>query len=858
MAKMAIDQPSINCTSPFWPERTGNGTLTLAQRAFRGQQPGGGVMWFQAAWREIVYAARRLRKTPTFAVVSILTLAIGVGVNSAMFGLLDSLLFRPPAHVADPDRVVRIQFTRGTTPVARKPWYAANYPALQSVAATGAFESIAGYRDATVSVGRGAGAFEAKAMLVTPAFFDVLGVRPHAGTMLGARGTDSIADNRIVLSHAFWKRQFGKDPRVVGASFIIGTASYVVAGIAPDGFTALQESPVDIWMPMNDLGAGYLISQWRTNFRSYWLQVVARVPSHATTRSAQDRASAMMRAGARGDRDPTGVLTTPLVSSRNADKSREVRVSLWLAGVAAFVLLIACANIANLILARNFARMREYAVRLSLGASHWQLRRQLIADVCTIGVVGLVAALLVGDAVRAAVPAFLPADIPIGRGAFDVRSLGFMSVSGLVALVLVATVSLTQVRPGRLVRALTVRTIDDRRGGRWTRSALLALQSGLCVALLFSAGLFARSLSRVLALDLGVELDRTVQVSFNLPEGLRSPVEQQALYGRALERVRALPAVDRAALSMNAPYQSGMGWGPFTAEHTQRELWEGKGEVPYLTAVGAGFFRAVGAASLEGRDFTENDDKVGAPRVAIVNRNLAARLWPGGRALGNCVFLDEQTRECYRVVGVLAGVWKLRALDRSKMTVYTPLAQTPDEPPGAILIRVRGPVSPALGQLRTAVQSVAADLPAVNVSRATDLVRWEFRPWRLGATLFAGFSAVALVIAAVGIFGVVSFTTALRTREIGVRMALGARGSHIVGVVAGTGMGAVTAGLVVGACASLVASRWMGDVLYETSPRDPKVLAQTAGVLLLVAAVAVVAPVVRALRLAPASILRAD
>ena len=814
-------------------------------------------MFLDSHWRrELRHATRRLLKTPGFAAISICTLAIGVGVNSAMFGLIDSLLFRPPAHVADPDRVVRVQFSSGKTRGERKPWGVSNYPALQAVATADAFSSIAGYSDATVSIGRGAEAYEARVMIVTPSFFRVLGVRAQAGILIGAPSTDTIGDNRVVLSDGLWTRRFGRDPRIIGAPLDIGTSSYVVAGIAPDGFTALQESPVDVWLPMNDLAAGYLTREWRTNAMSYWLDVVARVPSTATVETVEERVGALLRLTARSERDPTGIVTTPLVSSRNVEKTREVRVSLWLAGVAAFVLLIACANIANLVLARNVARGREYAVRLSLGASTWQLRRQLIADVCAMALPGLVAALFIGYAVRTAIPAFLPSEIPIARELFDARSLGLMMASGLVALTFVTAVSLAQVRPARVVHTLRTRAMDERRGGVWTRGVLLALQSGLCVALLFSAGLFARSLSRVLALDLGVELDRTVQLSFTLSRGARSAADRRALYERALERVRALPVVERATLSGSAPYQSGTGSAPFTAEHTQREIWEGKGEVAYSTAVGAGFFRTVGARSLAGRDFTEAD-QAGAPLVAIVNRNLASRLWPGRVALGNCLFLDD-ARACYRVVGVLGGVWKLRALDRSKMTVYTPLAQTPDVQPGALLVRTRGPVEPALGQLRSAVQSLDPDLPAINVSRARDLVDYEFRPWRLGATLFGGFSGVALLIAAVGLFGVVSFTTALRTREIGVRMALGASASNIVRVVAGSGLGAVVAGLIAGAGLSLLAASRMGDVLYETSPRDPAVLAQTAGVLLVVALVAVVAPVVRALRLAPAAVLRSE
>jgi predicted permease len=666
----------------------------------------------------------------------------------------------------------------------------------------------------------------------------------------------TFVENRVVLSYGFWERQFGRDRSVIGRPLIIGAGSYIIAGIAPDGFTSLQDRPVDVWLPMDDAASGYLTREWRTNRRSYWLDVVARVPASSTASAVQERVSTVLRFAAQGnDRAPSGIVTASAISSRNTEKSREVRVSLWLASVAAFVLLIACANIANLILARNVARAREYAVRLSLGASNWQLRRQLVADVCVVAIPGLLAALVVDYAVRSAIPAFLATEIPIARGFLDVRSLTLMSASGFFAIILVTIVSLTQVRPAAIVGALTTQAADVRRGGAWTRNSLLALQSGLCVALLFSAGLFAKSLSRVLALDLGVELDRTVQVSFNVPSRTWTAADLQSLYDRALGRVRAHSGVERAALSVSNPYQSGMAAGPFTAEQTFKELW-GKGESAYATAVGAGFFASVGAASLVGRDFTD-DDKAGAPRVAIVNANLAARLWPRGSALGTCLFMDE-TRECYRVVGVLGGVWKLQALDRTKMTIYTPLAQTPDVSPGALLVRTRGAVGPMLAQLRSTVQSIEPDLPAVNVSRARDLVDYEFRPWKLGATLFAGFSAVALIIAAIGLYGVVSFTTTLRTREIGVRVALGAPGVDIMRVVAGAGLGSVVAGLIVGSGASLVASRWMGDVLYQTSPRDPGVLVQTAAVLLIVAVIAVVVPVVRALRLAPAAILRSE
>lgn len=815
------------------------------------------AMLRESTWRRaLVYAARRLRNAPGFATIAIATLAIGIGVNAAMFGLIEALLFRAPAHVSDPDRVVRIKFTSDSTPGA-KAWYRQNFPAYQDLTLTGAFGTVAGYSAATVSIGRGADAIEGNAVLVTPSFFRTLGVRPHLGTLLGP--IDSLAEDRVVLSYGFWERQFGKDPRVIGSSLVIGVNSHLVIGVAPDGFTSLQERPADIWIPMGDLSAPYLFRNWRSNRGSVWLDVVARVPASTTIEAAQQRAGAVLRRlraeSGGGSGSPGGVVTASLIAARDAEKSREVRVSLWLAGVTAFVLLIACANVANLVLARNVARRQEYAVRLSLGASDWQLRQQLIADVFAIALPGMAAAMFVEYAVRRIIPAFLASDVPIPAHLIDPRALTFMLVSGVAALTLIAAVSLLQVQPSRIVGALSTQA-REQSGSAWTRNSLLAIQSALCLSLLFSAGLFAQSLYRVLTLDFGVEIDRTVQVGFNLPRGARNAADVRALYDRAAEQVRALPGVERVALAQAYPFTSGMGLAPFTADVSQREMWEGKGEVSYSTVVGSGYFAAAGATSLTGRDFTDND-KAGAPKVAVVNAPLAARLFPRGGALGNCVFLPEN-RECYRVVGVLGGVWKLRALERGKMAIYLPLAQMPEVTPGALMVRTRGARGAALMQIRRTMQTIEPGLPAVNAQFARGLLDGEIRPWRLGATMFAGFGFVALLIAAIGVYGVVSFTTTLRTREIGVRMALGASGSAIVRVVAGAGLGAVLVGLVAGAGASLVVSRWMGEVLYQTSPRDPAVLGETALVLLLVACLAVVVPVIRALRLSPASVLRSE
>ena len=257
-------------------------------------------MILDSTWgRELGLAARRLRKTPGFAAVAVATLAIGIGVNAAMFGLIDSLLFRPPAHVSEPDRVVRVQFTSGPATPNPKSWYAANYPALEALRNTNAFEAIGGYYPEKVSLGRGADAVEASAIFVTPEFFRVLGVRAFAGSLFGAGFSEPADENRVVLSYGFWQRQFGRDPRIIGGHLLVGTASYVVAGVLPNGFTSLQDRAADVWLPMNDLAAGYLTREWRTNARSYLAR--RRRPHTGVDYGGfvADRATAMLRLTAR-------------------------------------------------------------------------------------------------------------------------------------------------------------------------------------------------------------------------------------------------------------------------------------------------------------------------------------------------------------------------------------------------------------------------------------------------------------------------------------------------------------------------------------------------------------------------------
>lgn len=805
----------------------------------------------RATHRELRQAVRRLRFVPGFAVLAIATLAIGIGINTAMLSIMDALLLRPPFHVADPDNVVRILYRSSDSPEATL-YEASSYPTLVDVQSSGAFADAAGYAPASVSIDQGAAAVLGSAMAVTSNFFDVLGTRPHAGTFAW---TSSSGTSSVVVSYDFWQRRFAGDARAVGAQLSIDGKPYVVAGVAPRGFAGLHARPIDLWLPLEHVAGSLFAQTWRENRRSFWLSTVARLRAGASVAGANERASAVLRqrqAEMGRRRGPVSIATASIVPGREGSQTREARVALWLTGVTTFVLLIACANVSNLVLARNIGRRRDYAIRLSLGASRRRLAGQLLADVAVLVVPGGALALWVSYIVRNGIPAVLSAEIPVSVALWDPRTTWILLGGVVLAFAAVSMLSLTQVHAATFAGTLTTAASTAAPSGARVRSTLLAVQAGLCLVLLFLAGLFARSLERVQALDLGLQLDRTLQITIDLQRAGKSPEVIRSYYDRAVARLEAHPAVERVSVAQSSPYMSGTGVSPRTANRSHEELW-GDRESAYTSVVGAGFFTAVAAPSLRGRDFTK-DDNIGAPRVAIINAPLARHLWPSGEALGECMYLDDST-DCVRVVGVLGGVWKFRALARDKMAVYLPLAQSAEPQPGAIFVRPKGDPRAFLREARALLQTIDPTFPAVRAVVAIDLTASEFKPWRLGATMFSVFGSIAMIIAGIGLYGVVSLGTAMRLREIGIRLALGARWPHVLGLVVAEAVVAVGAGLLAAVAIIRIASPWLGELLYETSPNDPVILLQTALVLLLVSAAAAAVPAARALRTNPARVL---
>jgi predicted permease len=796
----------------------------------------------------------------------VVTLAVGIGANATMAGVIDRLVMQPPPQVREPHRIVRLLFSASGNSRAGAIGSTVSYTAMFALRHVEAFESQAGYSSANLSLGLGPDATEIRATLVTPLYFEVFGANAAAGRFFGAHdgypiGGAEGGEPLVVLSHGFWKREFAGDPAVLGRLIRLGHLTYTIVGVATQGFRGVETVAPDLWLPISVTAPAEMPALWFAGDGATWVTPIARLRPGVSRDVAEEQATVVWRHGnaiATVPDSTSRILAASIIRGRGPDAPREVRVAIWLGGVAAMVLLIACANVSSLLLARAFARRREMAVRVALGASRPRLAAQMLLEALVLVACASVAAGLLGSAAARILTHFIDVDTGASNAMSFVNPavLVYTGTVGLLSVVLVSLVPLLQFSSPNASDALR---IGSGGGGGQTsrfRAVLLSLQAGLCMVLLVGAGLFAMSLYRISRLDLGFDRDRTVMVRFNLD----FLADADPTYSEMVSRVRAIPGVERVAFAEINPYRNGRAVAAHTSEHDADYFWPiGVPEIPMEAAVDSGFFRTVGA-NIRGRDFSASDH-AGAQRVAIINEPLARVLWPNAEALGQCVILpvraDYTGRACSRVVGVVSGFWRRTILNRDQLLVYVPLAQRKVvfSSPRAMFVRVATNPAMVLEPIRTAVQSLRIDLPAVTVSLLREAVEPEIRPWRAAAFVFGAFGLAALIIAAVGLYGVVAFTAAQRAPEIAVRVALGARRFHVLGVVAGQGLSAVTVGLVIGVVVALLSRRFVKSLVFETSPTDPAIFGAVALFLLLASCLAVVVPTVRVLRKNPAAVL---
>ncbi|MGD2154056.1 MAG: ABC transporter permease [Gemmatimonadales bacterium] len=806
------------------------------------------------------HAARGLRRSPGFTAAVVVTLALGIGVNATMFGIVDRLLLSEPAQVRDADQVRRLyahmRFRPGGPLVHQRALAYLDFTDWQQAAS---FKAVGAYWANDVTLGRGADAVRLNGGLASASFFNVLGLEPALGRFFNESEDQAGAAGVTVLSYGLWKRRFGSDPSVLGRTLDIGAGTYTVIGVAPRGFTGIDLEGVDLWAPLHAYTIEEGTDRWKRTRNYYWIKVVARLADGVSVAAAESEATHLHRNGRREQIDQghydenVRVVVAPLVEARGPNASEESKVSVLLAGVSLIVLLIACANVANLLLARSLRRRKEIAVRLALGISRGRLTGMLLTESVVLAAVGAVAAVLVAswgsDFIRhALLPDVAWTDSPVG-----VRVLIFTALLALVAGIVSGIIPALQAVRFDLTNDLK----DSARAGTVRRSqsriALLVVQGALSVVLLVGAGLFVRSLQRLEGLDLGLDPGPVVYAMLEFEPRERTAEEENRIYERSLERLRALPSVEHASTSGGLPF-----WGGSIEDI----FVDGLDSVPapppgpHMEGVTPDYFATLGIAMRRGRDFDERD-AVGAPPVAIVNEMMARALW-GDDPLDQCFHIATVDAPCTRVVGVVEDSHRMFLTETRKWVFYLPAAQYPEGVPSAILLRARGDPQRLAPTVQRELLTGDPDIRYAVVRPLQENIDPQFRSFQLGATMFGVFGLLALIVAAFGLYSVLAFNVAQRTHEIGVRSALGATRGRIVAEVMRESLALAAIGIALGLVIAIAAAGALAPLLYEISPRDPAVLFVVTVTLLLTAAAAGLVPATRAARIDPNAALRVE
>jgi predicted permease len=816
--------------------------------------------FLDAARHDLAFAIRGIRRQPGFAAAVVCTLALAIGANGAVFSLIDPLLFRPPAGVAEPQAVRRLYMYRPTrSPDAQPVSSFFSYPEYSRIREALSGEArIAGYyqRDSTAAI-RGNDTLVASLTYATADFLPLLGVRALIGRLFSPTEDDLRAPVPVaVLSRSFARRAFGETADPLGQTLTLLGVRYTVVGIADQSFAGIDWMRTDLWVPMS--------AQPKLNTTRPWYQsdggvfrLIVRLDERRTSdrhlESVATTAVRRVRTTTLSSETGRSVVVGPILTARGPSRAqKEVAISTRLTGVAVIVLLIACANVGNLLLARSLRRRREIAIRLALGISRWRLAIQLLLESVVLaslaGVAALGVSIWTGNALRVALlPRIRWAEAPVGARVV-VACFALTLFAGVIAGVVPAVLASRR----SFIDALKSGGRDSVVGRSRVQSGLLVAQVGLSVVLVVGAVLFARSLRNVRNIDVGFTTKALLSVSISFPDRSSHP-ELVALLPQIVARVQSMPGVVAASYSAGAPFDAWMSVPLFRPGQDSAIKPQSD---PLFLPVSPEYFATTETRILAGRAFNAFDNAASEP-VMIVNTFMARTLWPGQSPLGQCLVPLERSRRCYRVVGVAADARVFSIIESdNRLQFYFPASQSPMEiSPRKILVRV---VDGMTGVDIAIRDEVRRSIPgsSVRVESMTHILDPQLRPWRLGAQLFGALGLLAVIVAAIGVYSVIAFAVRRRTREMGVRAALGAQPGDLLRLVVGHGTAVVGIGIIVGVAAALVTGELVESLLYGITPRDPLALAVSAGFLLAVGLGASLFPAWRASRVDPALVLR--
>jgi predicted permease len=832
------------------------GGMTQAKEECRRQR---GFPMLEDLWRDLRYGLRILLKKPGFTSIAVLTLALGIGANAAIFSLVNALLLRPVEGVEAPERLVSIY----TSDYSSGLYGGSSYPDyLDFRDQADAFTGLAAFEDTVANLTFGGEAERLRGQAVTGNYFSVLGVRPAAGRTLLPADDAGGAPQVVVISHGLWRRRFNSDRGLVGTGLMLDGRTYTLVGVAAENFKGTRLGPTspDFWV---QLARPDTASPDARGNRG--IDIVGRLRDGVTLEQAQEQVSAVAARLAREYPDtnmgtlgrpdePRPVTVTPETRLGPQRQKAVWAVSAVLLAVVTCVLLIACANVANLMLVRASTRGREMAVRLALGAGRLRLVRQLLTESLCLALAGGAAGLLIARWTADLLPTFFPRDDAAALDfSLDWRVIAFTaSVSLLSGAFFGLTPALRATRPD-LVPALKDAggaPVGGRRRLSLT-NALVVAQVALSLVLLVGAGLFIRSLLKAVSADLGFTTENVLVARLDLRGEEAEAGKGQLFYRELQERVGALPGVRSVGLARIVPLSGGgMRRGTIIEGYEPRP---GEDVEINMNVVSPGYFGTVGIPLAAGRDFGAQDVK-GGPGVVIVNEEFARRYFSDGSPLGKRLRIDSEG-PFLEVVGV-ARDSKYRNLREDPLPFfYVPLAQ--NYAPGMALL-VRTEVAPAAVAplIRAEVQGLNKSVPVFGVGTLEGHLAAALATERMLALLLSLFGGAALLLAAVGIYGVISYAVVRRTREIGVRMALGARARDILRMVVGQGMSIVFAGGALGLALALALTRVLRSMLYGVSATDPLTFGMIAVLLTAVALLACYVPARRATRIDPLAALR--
>jgi len=801
---------------------------------------------------EIRISLRGLMRNRGFALAAVVSVALGAGANTTVFTLVNAVLLRP-LPVADPDRLAALFTVDQHNPGN----LLCSYPNYQDYRDRNqVFSSLLVYSAVNVNLtGRG-NPESMVGQVVSGNYFQTLGIATELGR--GFRPEEDATPEAYpvaVISHGLWMRTFGGNRKTIGRAVELNGRAFTIVGVAPRGFQGLDTMvAADIWVPMAMYRHLYPYPAWVESRRALLFPVVGRLKPGVSLEQAEANLATIASQLEREyplDNEGRRIKLTPLSEATISPSNRPgmATAGVVLAIVATLVFLIACGNVANLLLARGAGRTREIAVRLAMGADRWQVMGHLLIESTILALIGGAAGLVLASWARDVLWAMRPPMFIYSAVHLDVdyRVLTFALAVSLAAGLLFGLVP--ALRAARTDLASDLRERGAAASGGRARSALVVAEVALSLVALIGAGLFARSLQNAARVDLGFTPERLATIVFNLADWNYDEEQGREYYRQALERAAAVPGVAAAALAKDVPLNVGLAR---TVLLPGRETDEGRFTLTSL--VSPGYLATMGIPLVAGRDFNAQDGR-DAPRVAIVNEVCAAYYWPGESALGKRMKFFGDDRE-WQVVGVARKANYQAVGEPPRALIYLPLAQNYTSS-AVLYIRARGEVGAALETARRQVQALD---PKMRLETATveETIRQTLWAPRLTAWLLGAFGGLALLLSSIGIYGVISYSVSQRTREIGVRMALGANPGDVQMEVIGEGLRLVAAGVAAGLGIALVATRGIQSLLLATSARDPVTFAMAPAFLALVGLAACWVPAHRATRIDPSRALREE